>query len=207
MFGDTFSECSNLTSISADLFSTIDTSAATYTTYMFGYLFGDCSNLTGYIPSTAFPNTIKPGSSESYAMWRDTFAGTNIATSCDDFPGMTQYITGFESSWGYSNNNVPTNDGSTRVSCQTCAEAGMAEYADKCHAYCSAMSVLHVGNYQYRLLADRTGVPSPVMAVKRNDEVCYLYMEQDDNLNIHGLHVRYDNHTYSSVSLAPPAQQ
>ena len=203
MFSSTFSN-TGITSIPADLFSTIDTSHATNTSGMFMYLFNSCSNLTGYIPPTTFPDTIHPGSSSGSAMWSSAFSGTQLATSCDSFPGMTQYITGFESSWGYSNSNVPTNDGSTRVSCQTCAEAGMPEYADKCHAYCSAMSVLHVGNYQYHLLADRTGVPSPVLALKKNDVVCYLYMEQDDNLNTPGLHIKYDNHTYSPVSLAQP---
>ena len=122
MFNGTFSGCTNLSSIPAGLFSAIDTSHATNTYGMFMTLFSGCSNLTGYIPPTTFPDTIHPDSSSGSAMWSSAFSSTQHATSCDSFPGMTQYITGFESSWGYSNNNVPTNDGSTRVSCAPCAE-------------------------------------------------------------------------------------
>lgn len=190
MFYSTFSR-TGITSLPAGLFSAIDTSSATNTSQMFYQTFYNCSSLGGYIPPTTFPSTIHPGSNNT-KMWYRIFNNTQLATSCDSFPGTTQYITGFESDWA------------GKVSCQTCAEAGMAEYAGKCRTYCSAMSVLHAGNYEYPLLTDRTGVPAPVLALKKNDDVCYLYMEQDDNLDIPGLHIKYDNHTYSPVSLAQP---
>ena len=97
MFSGTFYSCTGLTSIPAGLFSAIDTSSATDTSRMFQGTFNGCSNITGYIPPTAFPNTIQPGSSTNSNMWSNTFNGTQLLTTCP--AGTTQYITGFESDW------------------------------------------------------------------------------------------------------------
>ena len=117
MFSGTFAR-TGITSIPAGLFSGIDTSSVTDTSRMFQSTFNGCSNLTGYIPPTTFPNTIQPGSSSSSNMWYRTFYNTQLLTACP--MGTGQYITGFESDWGYSNGNVPSDDGSTRVSCEPC---------------------------------------------------------------------------------------
>jgi len=118
MFLRTFSGCTNLTQIPAGLFDSIDTSKSTDTDRMFYRTFYDCTNLTGYIPPTAFPKTIKPGTTSSSDMWKQTFYGTNLATTCP--AGTTEYNSGFENDWGYSNGNTAT-DGTYRVSCEPCA--------------------------------------------------------------------------------------
>ena len=107
MFSGTFYSCTGLTSIPAGLFSAIDTSSATDTSRMFQGTFNGCSNITGYIPPTAFPNTIQPGSSTNSNMWSNTFNGTQLLTTCP--AGTTQYITGFESDWN------------GKASCEPCA--------------------------------------------------------------------------------------
>jgi len=117
MFYRTFYN-TKITSIPAGLFSTINTSSATNTNQMFASTFYNCSTLTGYIPPTAFPSTIVPGSSSSTDMWNQTFYNTQLATACPT--GTTQYTTGFESDWGYSNGNTDTN-GTNRVSCEPCS--------------------------------------------------------------------------------------
>ena len=99
------------------MFTTIDTSSATNTNEMFRETFANCTSLTGYIPPTAFPNTITPGSSSSTNMWNRTFSGTQLATVCP--AGTVEYNTGFENDWGYSNSNTTTS-GTYRVSCEPC---------------------------------------------------------------------------------------
>ncbi len=116
MFNSTFRE-TKITSIPAGLFSAIDTSSSTNTSDMFSYTFANCTSLTGYIPPTAFPNTITPGSSSSTYMWYLTFANTQLATTCP--AGTTEYNTGFQNDWGYSNGNTTTS-GTYRVSCEPC---------------------------------------------------------------------------------------
>ena len=120
MFAYTFSGCTSLTSIPSGLFSAIDTSNSTNTSEMFYGTFYDCTNLSGYIPPTAFPNTITPGSEYSDDMWYQTFFNTNLATTC--LTGMTEYNTGFQNDWSYSNENTTT-DGTHRVSCEPCVNS------------------------------------------------------------------------------------
>ncbi len=114
MFAETFYGCTGLTSLPATLFASVDTSSAKKTSYMFYRTFLGCTNMTGYIPPTTFPSTIVPGSSSSANMWYQTFYNTQLATTCP--AGTSQYITGFESDWGYSNENTSTS-GTNRVSC------------------------------------------------------------------------------------------
>ncbi len=132
MFYYTFSGCTGLTSLPTGLFSAINTSSATDTSRMFAGTFYNCTNMAGYIPPTTFPSTIVPGSSSSTNMWYQTFYNTQLATTCP--AGTSQYITGFESDWGYSNENTSTS------SCEVCSGTlpTNASYSNGCNWECDA---------------------------------------------------------------------
>ena len=91
MFSQTFYGCTGLQSIPAGLFSGIRTAAG----YMFQQTFSGCSNLGGYIPPTTFAGLIANNSQTANYMWQNTFANTQLVTSCSSL-GMEQYITGYE---------------------------------------------------------------------------------------------------------------
>jgi hypothetical protein len=95
MFYGTFSGCTNITAIPADLFSKITTAAD----FMFSDTFNGATRLAGYIPPTTFAGLIANSSPTATNMWEGTFTGTNVATSCDSFTDMRQYITNYESVW------------------------------------------------------------------------------------------------------------
>lgn len=130
-FYQTFYDCSNLTgSIPADLFSGIDTSSATNTSYMFGRTFYNCSGLTGSIPSGLFSGIDTSSATNTQAMFASTFyncSGLTNPIPKDLFAGIStpatsqnqmmvsvfggtnlagtcgsyaQYITGFEKWFG-----------------------------------------------------------------------------------------------------------
>ncbi len=114
MFYETFYRCNKLTSMPAGLFSGITTPA----TNMFSWTFRDCTLMSGYIPPTTFAGLIANDTNKTTSMWTQTFYNTQLATVCP--AGTGQYITGFESQWGYSNTNTRIN-GTNRVSCEPCA--------------------------------------------------------------------------------------
>jgi hypothetical protein len=97
MFNSTFLGCTSLSAIPTDLFSGITTAADN----MFKNTFNGCTNLSGYIPPTTFAGLIANHSPTATDMWADTFTSTNLATSCANWTSqsMTQYTTGYESSW------------------------------------------------------------------------------------------------------------
>ena len=95
MFYGTFSGCTNITAIPADLFSKITTAAD----YMFSDTFSGATRLAGYIPPTTFAGLIAHNNPTATNMWQGTFASTSIATSCDSFTDMRQYITNYETYW------------------------------------------------------------------------------------------------------------
>ena len=95
MFQYTFKGCTSLQSLPAGLFSGIRTKAS----YLFRYAFDGCTNLSGWVPPTMFAGLIANNSPTTSDMWTNTFNNTNLATSCPS-PGMSQYITKYESSWG-----------------------------------------------------------------------------------------------------------
>ena len=95
MFYGTFRDCTNITAIPTDLFSKITTAAD----YMFSDTFNGATRLAGYIPPTTFAGLITNSSPTATNMWQGTFTDTNVATSCDSFIDMRQYITHYESYW------------------------------------------------------------------------------------------------------------
>ncbi len=227
MFQGTFSDCTNLTQIPDGLFETLDTSSATDTSGMFSGTFRNCTNLTGYIPPAAFPSTIKPGSSLSTQMWYQTFYGTNLATTCP--AGTTEYNSGFENDWGYSNSNTTTS-GTYRVSCEPCAalpehatyvsgscswncDEGFTEdngacviacagamYLGGCHEMCSiGGGVFHVGNAAYPMFADRTGISTPALNIIDEHGTICHVYFEADTGVEHGLKVLYKGTVYHAI--------
>ena len=94
LFWYTFSDCTGLTSLPANLFSGITNSEKE----MFWNTFRNCTGLTGYIPKTLFSGLIANGSPTASSMWNGTFYNTgSLATSCPW--GTVQYTTGYESYW------------------------------------------------------------------------------------------------------------
>ena len=67
---------------------------------------------------------------------------------------------------------------------------------------CPAFSTFHVGSLSYPVFADITNVPTPVLGMKYNNDVCYVYMEPDTN-NESGLKIRYNNTTYHAIDPRP----
>ena len=132
MFNDTFRFCSKLTSLPDRMFSAVDTRNTANTSGMFQNTFYQCTGMTGYIPPTAFPSTIKKGSSYNMDMWYGAFSGTKLVTSCPT--GTGEYNTGFQNDWGYSNGNTSTS-GTYRVSCEPCA--ALPEHATYVSGSCS----------------------------------------------------------------------
>ena len=78
MFSYTFYGCKGLTSIPANLFAKV-TSAGQH---MFSYTFSGCTGITGYIPKSTFAGLIANGSPTANYMWLDTFANTQLVSSC-----------------------------------------------------------------------------------------------------------------------------
>ena len=72
-------------------------------------------------------------------------------------------------------------------------------YNNACHGACSVLSTLHAGEYSYPLFADKVNVPSPVIHVKKDDTVCYAYMEADVTGNENGFKVRWNNTVYHAI--------
>ena len=107
LFYGTFKNCTGITSIPSDLFTKI-TSAADF---MFSETFSGCTNLSGYIPPTTFAGLIVNNSPTATDMWLNTFNGTNVATSCESFTNMRQYITNYETAW---NGKVSCKESSNR---------------------------------------------------------------------------------------------
>ena len=92
MFKQTFENCTSLTSLPSHLFAEITNAS----TYLFDSTFKGCSDLSGYIPSTFIAGLIKNKSPYAAGMWKDTFYGTNLATSCGTANLVT---TGYEDYW------------------------------------------------------------------------------------------------------------
>jgi len=135
MFLGTFSGCSSLTSIPDDLFSGITDVAQ----QMFEDTFRGCSSLTSYIPPSTFAGLIANNSPTATNMWANTFAETQVLTSCPS--GMTQYITGYEDYW------------SGKVSCVdanlTCSAGNyLPAHGYEC-AQCTANNYCVGGTYPY----------------------------------------------------------
>ena len=105
MFENTFADCTSLTEIPDYLFANIHTNAHS----LFKGTFSGCTNIGGYIPASTFSGLISNETQTATDMWYDTFAGTNLLTTCP--VGTAQYITGFEG-------DVNGSTWNGRVSCQ-----------------------------------------------------------------------------------------
>ncbi len=104
MFDSTFRDCTSLASLPDGLFKNIEGKPATS---MFKYTFNGCTNLSGYIPADTFA---KMDSTDfNSATMGSIFASTALDTSCP--AGTTQYITGFESAWNGKVACAPCPDG------------------------------------------------------------------------------------------------
>ncbi|MBO7066477.1 MAG: hypothetical protein J6W40_02545, partial [Alphaproteobacteria bacterium] len=138
MFASTFRDCDNLTSIPSNLFSSINNipndaismffntfaesdsitkipenlfAQITYTPeHMFRWVFRNCYNLTGYIPRSTFAGLINANNCTDNEAWTDAFTGTQLATSCDNYPNTTQVNTCYNDYWDNHVSCEPTGD-------------------------------------------------------------------------------------------------
>jgi hypothetical protein len=115
--------------------------------------------LTGYIPPTFFAGISTSTTIDD--QMTNVFNNSGLDTECPD--GMTQYMTGFEDFF------------TGKVSCEMACTDGIM-YNGECRAYCPVMRTLHVGDVEYPIFADRTGV-SPVFNLQNGNTTCYLYLE------------------------------
>ena len=95
MFSYTFQSCTGLTSIPSGLFNSFTTGGSN----MFYYTFNVCTNLSGYVPQNFFAGLVANGSPNYSEFMKGIFTDTGLATSCDGYPNMAQYTTGYESYW------------------------------------------------------------------------------------------------------------
>jgi len=100
-FYQTFRGCTSLTSLPDGLFANVKTGEVT----MFQMTFWNCKNLTGYIPPSMFAGLIASGAPTANSMWKDTFYGTKLNTTCP--AGTVQFVTGYESEWDGKVSCVP----------------------------------------------------------------------------------------------------
>ena len=93
MLAATFAGCTGLTSIPENIFRRVTSVISTSSGLFYGTFYG-CTNITGYIPPSTFSGLIANGSPTQTIMWLDTFANTQLVTSCPT--GTHQYFTGYE---------------------------------------------------------------------------------------------------------------
>ena len=174
----------------------------------------DTNNGYGIASSTchAYPPTAcaagKYNTIESTPEWQ-SWGATSYSTGVDGMNGRvcTDVGTGYYSAEGALTRTACTNTkpehssysgSATTNACPWACDAGYTEYNNTCHGACSVLCTLHAGEYSYPLFADRVNVSSPVMHIKKNDTICYTYLEPDVG-GEHGFKVRYNNTVYHAI--------
>ena len=176
-FWATFYGCTGLSgTIPGNLFNGITTAAG----QEFAYTFSDCPNLSGYVPSTLFDGL---NGATATDLMTGVFEDSGLAEVCPC--GTHQYITGYEDDW------------SNKVSCVIGVKPNEVWYNDQCLTLCDS----GITN-----LKTNTGISMPILsskitthalAVKYNNEVCYVPMESGAANN--AINFKYNNLNYHTV--------
>jgi len=220
-FYSTFQGCASLKYIPENLFAHVKAGP-----YLFMATFKNCTNLSGYIPPSLF-TPLNNSSQYPINMMNDTFAGTNLATSCP--PGTVQYITGYEDYWdghvSCVDENLVCDAGEYLPAhgyrCETCPEnnycsGGTYPYSETITSgatQCpnnwyspSGMSsvaqcgrILHLGDDVVYLRNVKKTTPS--LTIKVGDDIFYGNMTTNNvvmhNGATHRLKIRFNDTTYS----------